>query len=197
MAKKSKKKKANKHKSLTKEIVESLGAFLVELADKYPLTFLTERDFYPAVIAYLYKRVPNVTTEAGVVKGRVDFRTGGTNPGLLELAVAPRMLKDADDPTLPFPGHGEASQLYAVQNKPELAKLKAVPQEAAKNRYLLLLDIQKKHDFDKLKKQYLKALPIDGKSSAVQVCYVKRGDAPKTFQVGGKPKGPKKKTKKK
>jgi hypothetical protein len=197
MAKKSKKKKANKHQSLTKEIVKSLGVFLVELADKYPLTFLTERDFYPAVIAYLYQLVPGVTTESVVDKGKVDFRTGGPNPGLLELAVAPRMLQDHDDPTLPFPGHGEATQLYAVQNEPELAKLTAVPQAEARNRYLLLLDIQKKHDFDKLKSQYLKQLPIDGGGSAVQVCYVKRGDSPKTFQVGGKKKGPKKKAKKK
>ncbi|MCC6426244.1 MAG: hypothetical protein IT435_05435 [Phycisphaerales bacterium] len=196
MAKKSKKKKANKHRSLTQEIVESLGAFLVELADKYPLTFLTERDFYPAVIAYLYQLVPGVTTESVVDKGKVDFRTGGPNPGLLELAVAPRMLQDHDDPTMPFPGHGEATQLYAVQNKPELAKLTAVPQAQAKNRYLLLLDIQKKHEFDKLKTQYLKELPRDGKSFAVQVCYVKRGNDPNTFQVGGKQKGAKKKSKK-
>lgn len=194
MAKKSKK-KANKHQSLTKEIVKSLGAFLVELADKYPLTFLTERDFYPVVIAYLHERVPSVTAEVGVGKGEVDFRTGGPNAGLLELAVAPRKLADPDDLTLKFPGHSDAAQLYATANKPELEKLKSVPQAQAKNRHLLLLDIQKKHDIDDLKKKYLKECPRGSGGSAVQVCYVKRGDTPKSFPVGG-PKA-KKKVKKK
>jgi hypothetical protein len=194
MAKTQKKRahKGNSHKSLTKEIVSALGTFLVELADKYPLTFLTEQDFYPAVVAYLYERVPSVTTEVGVEKGLVDFRTGGDNPGLLELAVAPRRLHDPDHPDLEFPGHGDATQLYASQNTAELDKLKVVPQAQAKNRYLLLLDIQRKHDFSKLMKQYLKTLPQDGTASAIQVCYVKRGDQPKLFQIGGRKPGRKK-----
>ncbi len=84
-----------KHKSLTLEDVKALGAALIDVADLYALQYRTERDFFPLIVAYLHGRVPKVTTEFGKAKyGRVDFRIGGHNPALLELAVAPRALAD-------------------------------------------------------------------------------------------------------
>jgi hypothetical protein len=34
--------------------VEQLGAALIEVADQYPTRYLTERDFFPLVVAYLH-----------------------------------------------------------------------------------------------------------------------------------------------
>ena len=58
---------------------------------------------------------------------RIDYRIGGTNPVLLELAVRP-----ADG----------SCQLYGSQNKPELFKLTRFPQSQAKLRALLLMDFK-------------------------------------------------------
>ena len=130
------------HKSLTISDVIALGETLVALGNQYPLTYRTERDFFPLVMAYLRGRVPTLKPEAQVEDGRVDFRVGGTNPAYLELAVAPRALQDPDFPALVIPGHGAPTQLYASQNTTELQKLRAIPQSKAKNRYLLLIDFR-------------------------------------------------------
>jgi len=58
---------------------------------------------------------------------RIDYRVGGTNPVLIELAVRPE---------------DGASQLYGSQNKPELVKLTRIPQSRAKLRALLLMDLK-------------------------------------------------------
>jgi hypothetical protein len=56
---------------------------------------------------------------------RIDFRLGGPNPVLIELAVRPR---------------DGASELYGSQNTPELDKLLRYPQSRAKLRALVLMD---------------------------------------------------------
>ncbi len=122
--------------------IEQLGAALIEVADRYPTRYLTERDFFPLIVAYLHGRFPGVSAEHAVDEGAIDFRLGGTNPSAIELAVAPRMLADSFFTTLHFPGHGKATQLYATQNRTELKKLGAMPQSKAKMRYLLLLDFR-------------------------------------------------------
>lgn len=141
-------------KSLNIQDVVDLGIALLEVADKYPTRYLTERDFAPLVIAYLKGRVPKIQTEVSTTGGDIDFRVGGTNPALLELAVAPRALKDSCAPDVAFPGHGKATQLYATQNKSELKKLLAITQAQAKGRFLLLLDLMDAHTKDRLKELY-------------------------------------------
>lgn len=160
------------HKSLTLKDVEALGKALIEVADKFPAHFLTERDFFPLVTAYLSGRVPNLVAEVAVQDGNVDFRLGNTNRALLELAVAPRELRDAKRSNLAFPGHGAATQLYASQNGSELKKLFSVPQSQAKNRYLLLLDFRDSHDINKLKESYRKIAKKLKRNGPVRVFYV-------------------------
>ena len=179
----------SKHKSLTFDAVCALGSALIEVADVYPLSCRTERDFYPLVVAYLHGRVPSVKTEAATEEGSVDVRTGGYNPALLELAVAPRILSDRNHPNQKFPGHQSTTQLYACQNKTELSKLTGVPQSKAKNRYLLLIDLTGKHDLKKLQSGYESELPPGGGGAAVRVVYVRRGrNGTKDFRLGGKRK---------
>jgi len=187
-----------KHKSLTRADVSALGSALIEIADLYPLQYRTERDFFPLVLAYLHGRVPSVQAEVGATAGKIDFRIGGPNPALLELAVAPRALSDPDRPEQKFPGHHATTQLYASQNKSELRKLKEVPQSKARNRYLLLLDLRGIHDFSALKTGYESELPRFKGGAVVRVVYVKRGpDLPKQFPLGGKKKRSAKKKAKK
>ena len=57
--------------------------------------------------------------------GAIDFRVGGPNPVLIELAVRPR---------------DGASELYGSQNRPELIKLTRYPQSQAKLRVIVLID---------------------------------------------------------
>lgn len=107
--------------------VEELGKALIAVADEYPTRFLTEKDFFPLVRAYLHGRFPGVESEHRVKSGAIDFRIGGTNPSLLELAVAPRALADKCHAEQKFPGHGAAPQLCVSQNSPELRKLAREP----------------------------------------------------------------------
>lgn len=181
---------ASTHKSLTIEDVQNLGAALIHVADIYPLDFLSERTFFPLVVTYLSGRVPGIEPEVGNENGVIDFRVGGTNPAALELAVAPRAFVDPNHTGQAFPGHKQKTQLYASQNKPELKKLRSLPQTRARNRYLLLLDLCGNHDFESLKAGYKNQLPQDGSGAAVRVVYVSR-TVSKHFQVGGKKKGPK------
>lgn len=166
------------HKSLTISDAKALGQALIEVADTYPTRFLTETDFYPLVVAYLRGRVPALKPEAIVVGGSVDFRVGGPNPALLELAVAPRELRDGCQDALKFPGHGRAPQLHASQNKSELKKLRAVPQSQAKNRYLLLLDFRGTLDPRKLRESYTAtAAKVAPSQNVIRVVYVSRDRA--------------------
>jgi hypothetical protein len=160
-------------KSLTRESVEQLGKALVAIADDYPTTFLTERDFFPLVVGYLHGRFPKVSTEHAVDSGKIDFRIGGTNPSVIELAVVPRHLEDLHRKGLRFPGHNIGTQIYASQNRTELKKLGDVPQERAKKRYLLLLDFQA-FDPDDLKTQYNAEAQKMGLKNPVCIVHVAR-----------------------
>ena len=180
--------KPRSHKSLTVDDVRQLGKSLMAMGDEYPLQFRTERDFFPLVRAFLQGRVPEVTAEVGASNKKIDFRIGGPNPALLELAVSPRMIEDRHHADAKFPGNNQAPHLYASTNKTELSKLSKVPQAKAKNRYLLLIDFRKGHDITKLKAGYLKQLPQNGKRAAVRVVYHAR-TVTSDFQIGGRKKG--------
>jgi len=158
------------------------------MADEYPFQFRTERDFFPLVRAFLEGRVPTVTAEVGESSKKIDFRIGGPNPALLELAVRPRAFADPNHDGVRFPGNNQAPQLFASTNKTELSKLGSVSQNKAKNRFLLLLDFRGGHDVARLKRSYLKALPQDGKHAAVRVVYISR-DQEVHFQAGGRKTG--------
>jgi hypothetical protein len=177
------------HQGLNTDIVKRLGRTLIDVADRYPLQFLTERDFFPLVYTFLTQHFPKVDTEKTVDSGRLDFRTGGTNPAALELALAPREFQDANYDSLRFRGHDLKNQLHASQNKRELEKLHQAANMV--NRYLLLVDLRREHDFDRLKAGYEKHCPLDGTGCAIQVVYCCRTTAARAFQVGGKRRGAK------
>ena len=84
-----------------------------------------ERNAQMLFLRFLQEVCGAAKVEHRVINGRIDFRIGGTNPVVLELAVRNETCPNA---------------LYGSQNKPELKKLAQVPQTRAKMRYLLLLD---------------------------------------------------------
>lgn len=132
----------------------AMGFRLYDITDQYPMTFLTERSFYPAVVTYLVDRYPKLHTEFKVAKGEVDFKIGGVNPALLELAVQPRQLQDANSHNIKFPGHNQATCLYSSANRSELEKLKHST-VSVKSRILLLIDLTNKYAPTKLFNGYV------------------------------------------
>lgn len=127
-----------------------LGKHLLKHVHAAPLTFVTERDFLPVAYLYLRDKFKNrVTPEYKSIGGFIDFRIGdtdgNTNPAVLELAVAPRQLRDSKNPDLKIPGLSLATAMYATANKSELIKLGQVPQSRAKRRYLLVVDLTNKY----------------------------------------------------
>lgn len=182
--------KVAQHLTLRLEDVRDLGLALLEVADAYPLLFRTETDFYPLVWTYLRGRVPSATAERSVPGGAIDFWIGGANPAALEIAVAPRHLRDKNHDTQSFPGNAGGVRLYASHNRSELKKLAAVPQSQAKRRFLLLLDFTDSHQSDRLLKGYRDALPQNAGHNPVRVIYIARDPTKRCdFQVGGKRKG--------
>ncbi|MBK7014767.1 MAG: hypothetical protein IPH39_04130 [Sulfuritalea sp.] len=143
---------ASNHTKLTKADVYALGRTLIDISNRYPTTFFTERDFYPLVVAYLTGRVPGLDTEVSVRGGNIDFHMKGTNPTWLELAVQPRHLMDKHNGEIDFPGHKQKNSLYPSANSAELRKL-AQP-SPVKTRFLLLVDLTGAYDPAGLKKAY-------------------------------------------
>jgi hypothetical protein len=160
------------HKKLTIDDVTALGRTLIRVSDLYPTKFLSERDFFPLVVAYLTGRVPALTAEVAAKGGRVDFQLKGTNPTWLELVVQPRILADKNCPALVFPGHNAKTSLYAGQNPTELKKLMAEPK--GKTRFLLLVDLHGGYDIAKLKAGYSVEAKKIKKGKPVRVVYVSR-----------------------
>jgi len=160
------------HTKLTIRDVHHLGKALIDVADKFPTRFLTERDFFPLIHAYLSGRVPNMRAEEQARHGRIDFRLGGGNPTWLELAVQPRALKDNACDDIVFPGHSQKNSLYVAQNRTELKKLLKEP--SGKTRFLLLLDMVGSYGFESLKETYRAAGKKITAKHPVQVVYVSR-----------------------
>lgn len=164
--------KPDNHKILKIGDVLELGRMLVDIADKYPLQYRTERDFFPLVEAYLVGRLPNVKVEHEVKYGRVDFRFGGTNPTLLELAVQPRRFIDMDNKSIKIAGHNQLNVIQASQNKTEIKKLRNA--KAAKTRFLLLVDLVGKCNSKALLDGYRQIKNTSTKSHPVNVIYASR-----------------------
>lgn len=173
--------------------VKRIGRALIHVSNKFPLGYLTEKDYYPLIIMGLKMLGYEFEYEVGVDEGRIDFKTIGTNPTYLELAVSRRTLIDANFPQLEFVGSSEYSpELHPSQNRKEVNKLRKL--DSAKGRYLLLIDLQKSTETKRmnLKKGYLKEWPPkdipDGRP--VSVIYVGRGSySTMQFTICGRRKG--------
>ncbi len=164
------------HKILTISDVASLGKVLVEVANLYPTKYLTERDFFPLVVAYLTGRVPSLVPEVSTSEGRIDFHLKGSNPTWLELAVQPRVLADANYPTVRFPGNGARGALYASQNRPEIRKL--MLEATGRTRFLLLLDLHGGYNLTTLKTGYQAEAKKYKNGSPIRVVYVSQAGLP-------------------
>lgn len=169
------------HKILSIADVIALGGALIAVSDLYPTRFLTERDFFPLVVAYLTGRVPALKTEASTTHGRVDFHLKGTNPTWLELAVQPRTLIDKNYTSIVFPGHNSKTSLYAGQNKSELKKL--MSESKGKTRFLLLLDLHGGYNLTTLEAGYKTEAAKNKNGKSVRVVYVSRLNS-KHFKAG-------------
>jgi len=163
--------------SLTIDLAKDLAKTMVRVADMYPLNFLTERDFYPLVHTYLAERLPEVRSEHSIKDGDIDFRTGGYNPSMLELAVAPREFVDRNRPSLVIPGFKSATQLYASVNRSELRKLFSVENTVARNRYLFLIDLRGLETSQHIEEIYKKeAKKITDKKGAVSIIFANHNE---------------------
>ncbi len=161
--------KSSAHQKLTIEHVKDLGRMLIEVANLYPTKFLSERDFFPLVVAYLTGRIPSMEAEVSTTEGRIDFQLKGTNPTWLELAVQPRTLADKNFPNVAFPGN-KAKTLYASQNRPELRKL--MNEQTGKTRFLLLVDLHGGYVLKKLETGYKTEAKTYKKGKSIRVVYV-------------------------
>lgn len=114
----------------------SAALALIQLRKDYSNPPKTERGLDPIFYGYITAAHPkvNVTRQVhikfhGAKKpSRIDFRIGGSNPTVLELAVRP--------------SDGQ-QQLCGPQNHDELLKLSKVTPSKAKRRILLLIDLKK------------------------------------------------------
>lgn len=141
---------------------------LIGLRKQYTNPPKTERGLDPIFFGYitaahpgaLVSRQLHIRFHGAAVPSRIDFRIGGTNPTVLELAVRPC--------------DGQ-QQLNGKQNHDELFKLSKVPPNKAKRRILLLVDL-KRHPIsrDRLKSTYapLHAGPGKKERHPVTVVYV-------------------------
>lgn len=109
---------------------------LIKLRKDYSNPPKTERGLDPIFYGYITAAHPHVRVTRqlhirfhGAAKpSRIDFRIGGTNPTVLELAVRP--------------SDGQ-QQLCGPQNHDELLKLSKVPPSRARRRILLLVDLKR------------------------------------------------------
>ena len=146
--------------------IQDVGEEVLRLRDGYHNPPKGERAVDVLLFGYLSGRFSNVRRQHGVylygsnTPKRIDFRLGGTNPVVLELAVRPA---------------NGGSHLSGPNNQTELNKLCRVKE--AKLRALLLIDLADQNWLrDKLKATYdaLHAGPGNFERKAVQVIYVHR-----------------------
>jgi len=119
----------------TAEATEAAQA-LIELRRDYSNPPKTERGLDPIFYGYIRAAHPHVKVSRQIHMkfhgssrpSRIDYRLGGTNPSVVELAVRP--------------SDGQ-QQLCGPQNYQELLKLSKVIPSKAKRRILLLVDLKK------------------------------------------------------
>jgi hypothetical protein len=148
--------------------IQNIGAEILKLLDAYHNPPHRELMVDAVLFAYLSGRFTNIARQHYVYlygstrPHRIDFRFGGSNPVVLELAVRP-------------PKGG--GNLLGAQNTSELRKLCRVSHTAARLRVLLLLDLASEPLLkESLKDTYdpLHAGPGKFKRSVVRVIYVHR-----------------------
>lgn len=103
---------------------------VIDLLGHYPYWPSDEREVDKILYAYLSGRFGNASRQwsvnlSGGTRGRIDFRTGGPNPLVAELAVRT----------------SQGGNLSVGANRSELSKLSRVPSTEARVRVLLLLDL--------------------------------------------------------
>lgn len=115
-------------KKLTIDDLTEIGERVVDLAKSYKIKRKSEF-FYDALLCgYLAASYPSVSRQMRIYRRhqahplRIDFRVGGTNPTVLELAVR----------------YANGAGLFAQANTDELQKLTRL--KKPKTRFLLLLD---------------------------------------------------------
>lgn len=167
--------KSSKGEYLNTERIKRIADGLIRAADRYPIHCRTEDDLQPVLAAILASEFGAARVEHAVSNGRIDYKVGTANATLIELAVAPRRLIDKHNKSLDVPGHGaQAAQLAAGQNKPELLKLAAVPQERAKKRCLLLIDLRKRKSTHPYRDGYVAWRVANKIANPILVVYVSR-----------------------
>jgi hypothetical protein len=151
---------------LNRRVLAEIGREVVDLVSDYhggpkremlidPVLYALLRTKYARVTRQYHAHLPNAQRPP-----RIDFRVGGTNPVLIEVAVRPP--------------HG-TSELYGSQNASELRKLTRFSNQRAKLRALLLIDLHgSPHDFAALQATYDKVNAGRGKFTRhpVQIVYV-------------------------
>lgn len=130
---------------LTLEGLNAIAADLVSILGEYPYIAGGEAALDRFVYAYLRGRFSSAASRQWPAlpvrgrAGRIDFRVGGNNPVVFELAVRTP----------------ETGNLGVGSNKPELRKLSRVPQAKARVRALLLLDLKNEPvNFEMLRERY-------------------------------------------
>ena len=160
------------------EDVEAAGREIISIIGDYTRQPHREMLIDPILYAYLRGRFTSIARQHHVsVYGsnrprRIDFRKGGSNPVVLELAVRP--------PT----GGGH---LLGGQNASELRKLCKVSKTQARLRALLLIDLYGTHYLKadlKASFDLINAGPGKFTRSAVRVVYVHRNN---TFNFAWNP----------
>jgi len=148
--------------------IEAVGVDVLNLLDQYHNPPNKELLLDVILLAYLSGRFSGVARQHYVrLYGskrpqRIDFRFGGSNPVVLELAVR---------------RSSGGGSLYGSQNLSELRKLSRVGHSEARLRVLLLLDLSgDSHHKQDLKATYdpLNAGPGKFHRSSVRVIYVHR-----------------------
>jgi hypothetical protein len=138
-----------------------LGRKTLRLAMTFPEYRRNETVLHGVLLGLLEGEVGMMGREKRTTYGRIDFRHGGSNPAVIELAI-----RDAYN----------SNQLYGSQNSAELNKLCRVPHERARLRALLLLDSSNSAPIpkSKLKATYDKVTSSPGKfeRSSIRVIYV-------------------------
>jgi hypothetical protein len=146
--------------------IKTAGHDILELINEYHNAPHREMLIDPIFYAYIFGKYEKVQRQHYVyVYGsdkpkRIDFRCGGVNPVVIELAVRP-------------PSGG--SHLHGSQNMSELRKLCKVKLSQAKLRVLLLLDLfHKPLEKDKLKSSYeaIHAGPGNFERNSVRIIYI-------------------------
>src|SRR5208283_4714095 len=112
-------------KTLTHTLLKDVSLKAINLTNSFTWKKTQERWLHGVVLGLLEQAIGGMEIEYPVVdsKKRIDFRHGGNNPDVIEMAV-----------------NIYGNELYGSSNISELTKLCRIPYSKARRRTLLLLD---------------------------------------------------------